>query len=223
MNLPDLHSSTVCVIGLGYVGFPLAFELSKPIKLTDNKTTRRKVIGFDINEERINQLKQGHDITNEIDLEKENVSSLLEFTSDEEEINKADIFKKYYITNNNYLTVNNNNEKVIVDNLENTGSYVTNLVFNDNKATINISGNFDVKLLQKRLIVEYQDGNIHVINIGNVNTFDIDGNTFVYQYKLILVADINFPDNEPVTIKITEARETFNNNILNFKIKVLKN
>ncbi len=92
MNLPDLHSSTVCVIGLGYVGFPLAFELSKPIKLSDKKTIRRKVIGFDINEERINQLKKGHDITNEIELDKENVSSLLEFTSDEEQIHKADIF-----------------------------------------------------------------------------------------------------------------------------------
>ena len=68
-----------------------------------------------------------------------------------------------------------------------------------------------------------QDGNIHVINVGNVNNFDIDGNTLVYQYKLVLVADVNFPDNEPITIKITEARETFNNNILNFKIKVLKN
>lgn len=44
------------IIGLGYVGLPLAVEFAK----------QYKVFGFDINEERISQLKSGHDHTLEI-------------------------------------------------------------------------------------------------------------------------------------------------------------
>lgn len=39
----------ITVIGLGYVGLPLAVEFAK----------KYHVIGFDINEERISELKQG--------------------------------------------------------------------------------------------------------------------------------------------------------------------
>ena len=41
----------ILVIGLGYVGLPLMFELSKKFK----------TVGFDINQKRIIQLKNGHD------------------------------------------------------------------------------------------------------------------------------------------------------------------
>lgn len=47
----------IAVIGLGYVGLPLALEFSK----------KYKVIGFDINEQRIDELKRGVDITLEAD------------------------------------------------------------------------------------------------------------------------------------------------------------
>ena len=43
------------VIGIGYVGLPLAVELSKS----------NNVLGFDINQNRINNLKRGIDITKE--------------------------------------------------------------------------------------------------------------------------------------------------------------
>ena len=46
----------VCVIGLGYVGLPLAIEFGK----------QYKTIGFDINNDRIEQLKNNIDITEEI-------------------------------------------------------------------------------------------------------------------------------------------------------------
>ncbi|MBX2955634.1 MAG: nucleotide sugar dehydrogenase [Cyclobacteriaceae bacterium] len=45
------------IIGLGYVGLPLAVEFGK---VTD-------VVGFDINKERIEELKKGHDRTREVD------------------------------------------------------------------------------------------------------------------------------------------------------------
>ena len=43
----------LAIIGLGYVGLPLAIEFSK----------KRNVIGFDINKKRIEQLKSGVDET----------------------------------------------------------------------------------------------------------------------------------------------------------------
>lgn len=46
----------ICVIGLGYVGLPLAVEFAK----------KRIVIGFDIKESRINELNEGHDPTLEV-------------------------------------------------------------------------------------------------------------------------------------------------------------
>ena len=46
----------LAVIGLGYVGLPLAVEFGK----------KRSVVGFDINQPRINALKAGHDTTLEV-------------------------------------------------------------------------------------------------------------------------------------------------------------
>jgi UDP-N-acetyl-D-galactosamine dehydrogenase len=49
----------IVVIGLGYVGLPLAVALSRKFD----------VIGFDIDPERIGELRDGHDRTREIDPE----------------------------------------------------------------------------------------------------------------------------------------------------------
>ena len=57
------------IIGLGYVGLPLAIEFGK----------KYKVIGFDINQSRVKELNQGKDSTNEANLEVlESVMSLSE-------------------------------------------------------------------------------------------------------------------------------------------------
>ncbi|KFK65486.1 Vi polysaccharide biosynthesis protein VipA/TviB, partial [Vibrio vulnificus] len=48
-----LDNAKVGIIGLGYVGLPLAVEFGK----------QRQTIGFDINQERINELSAGHDST----------------------------------------------------------------------------------------------------------------------------------------------------------------
>ena len=46
----------ICIVGLGYVGLPLAIEFAKQFD----------TIGFDINEKRIQELKNNLDRTNEI-------------------------------------------------------------------------------------------------------------------------------------------------------------
>jgi UDP-N-acetyl-D-galactosamine dehydrogenase len=69
----------ISVIGLGYVGLPVAISFGK----------KTKVIGYDINENRINNLKDGLDTTGEISASDLAVSKV-HFTSNSDEISKAD-------------------------------------------------------------------------------------------------------------------------------------
>ena len=55
----NIQNKKIAIIGLGYVGLPLAIEFGK----------KYKVLGFDINQSRINELIQGKDRTNEANLE----------------------------------------------------------------------------------------------------------------------------------------------------------
>jgi UDP-N-acetyl-D-galactosamine dehydrogenase len=54
----NLKNKKIAIIGLGYVGLPLAIEFGKKFK----------VLGFDINKDRIEELNSGKDRTNEADL-----------------------------------------------------------------------------------------------------------------------------------------------------------
>lgn len=54
-----MNNTRICIVGLGYVGLPLAVEFSK----------KYSVVGFDINSNRINELLNGNDITKEISSE----------------------------------------------------------------------------------------------------------------------------------------------------------
>nr|WP_315293735.1 nucleotide sugar dehydrogenase [Mammaliicoccus lentus] len=69
----------IAVVGLGYVGLPVAIAFGK----------KQEVIGFDINETRINELKRGYDCTNEVTDEDLKVSNV-KFTSQPEELSKVD-------------------------------------------------------------------------------------------------------------------------------------
>lgn len=68
--LPSLDTSNlkVAIIGLGYVGLPLAVTFGQ----------QRKVLGFDINPERIDALLQGHDVT--LETSKDDLSSFNPFS-----------------------------------------------------------------------------------------------------------------------------------------------
>ncbi len=90
---PDLNTCTVAVIGLGYVGLPLAVELSKPQACVRTSTPlRRKVIGFDINQQRLSELAAGVDRTNEISAAELQAAELLAITSDVAQLAQADVF-----------------------------------------------------------------------------------------------------------------------------------
>ncbi|GAB3328055.1 Vi polysaccharide biosynthesis UDP-N-acetylglucosamine C-6 dehydrogenase TviB [Marivirga atlantica] len=72
----------IAIIGLGYVGLPLAVEFGK----------KRPVIGFDINEARIRELQNGHDRTLEVEDDELKTASQLSYSSDLSVLKEASIF-----------------------------------------------------------------------------------------------------------------------------------
>ena len=72
----------IAVIGLGYVGIPLAVEFGK----------RFETIGFDINTERINELNEGFDRTLEITSNALTSATLLSYTTNIEDLSDCNIY-----------------------------------------------------------------------------------------------------------------------------------
>jgi UDP-N-acetyl-D-glucosamine/UDP-N-acetyl-D-galactosamine dehydrogenase len=70
------------IIGLGYVGLPLAVEFGK----------KRSVIGFDINLNRIEDLSKGYDSTREVDANDLHRSSNLKFTNNPGDLKECNFF-----------------------------------------------------------------------------------------------------------------------------------
>ena len=92
MFLPKLSNCTIAVIGLGYVGLPLAIELSKKQScLRSGELLQRKIIGFDINNKRLEEVNKGIDFTNEISRD-ELKSAEIDYTNDISKLSKADVF-----------------------------------------------------------------------------------------------------------------------------------
>ena len=79
MQLQDIQ---LAVIGLGYVGLPLAVEFGK----------RRSVIGFDVNRKRICELQAGDDITRETTREELQAARRLTYSTSPEDIHACNCF-----------------------------------------------------------------------------------------------------------------------------------
>jgi len=79
-----MENSKIAVIGLGYVGLPLAHAFS----------TKYKIVGFDIAQWRIDELMNGHDRTLELSSKqiKEALSNGMEFTNKLEDIADCNIY-----------------------------------------------------------------------------------------------------------------------------------
>lgn len=78
MKLDDVR---IAVIGLGYVGLPLAVEFGK----------QRPVIGYDINSQRVEELRGGHDHTLEVENDDLARADVL-FTMDESHLAAANVY-----------------------------------------------------------------------------------------------------------------------------------
>jgi len=78
----DLKDKTLAIIGLGYVGLPLAVEFGK----------KRPVVGFDINPKRVAELKAGEDHTLECSRGELAEARHLQYTSDPADLGKAQVY-----------------------------------------------------------------------------------------------------------------------------------
>ena len=78
----DISNLKIAVIGLGYVGLPLAVEFGK----------ERSVIGFDINEKRVSELTKGYDATLEVDDQALAQAVGLTFESDVSKLKDANFY-----------------------------------------------------------------------------------------------------------------------------------
>ncbi|NWB85474.1 Vi polysaccharide biosynthesis UDP-N-acetylglucosamine C-6 dehydrogenase TviB [Pseudomonas gingeri] len=78
----DLNSKAIAIIGLGYVGLPLAVEFGK----------KRPVIGFDIQRSRISELQAGSDHTLECSSEELCAASHLRYSCDIEDLHGVQIY-----------------------------------------------------------------------------------------------------------------------------------
>jgi UDP-N-acetyl-D-glucosamine/UDP-N-acetyl-D-galactosamine dehydrogenase len=82
MTTADVVERKLAIIGLGYVGLPLAVEFGKA----------RPVMGFDINHDRILEISSGHDTTLELTADELKMARYLSLTSKIDDISFCDIF-----------------------------------------------------------------------------------------------------------------------------------
>lgn len=80
--LPSRDQISIAVIGLGYVGLPLAATFGR----------RFKTLGFDINAKRVEELRQGHDHTLEVSEQELRDAAHLSFASNPEELKGCNVF-----------------------------------------------------------------------------------------------------------------------------------
>ena len=77
-----MSKKKIAVIGLGYVGLPLAVEFAK----------KREVVGFDINKDRISDLEKGIDITGELNKQELKENLFITYTTNLDDLKKCNIF-----------------------------------------------------------------------------------------------------------------------------------
>ena len=82
MKLPAISEIRIGIIGLGYVGLPLAAYMAQHFP----------VIGFDINADRIHELRQGIDRTKEISAEEFKAARDLKFTTEIEQLKSCNFY-----------------------------------------------------------------------------------------------------------------------------------
>ncbi|HIF9178748.1 TPA: Vi polysaccharide biosynthesis UDP-N-acetylglucosamine C-6 dehydrogenase TviB [Photobacterium damselae] len=78
----SLDKTTIGIIGLGYVGLPLAVEFGK----------KQKTIGFDINAKRVTELRDGIDFTLECSTEELIESTFLEYSANLDDLKQCNVY-----------------------------------------------------------------------------------------------------------------------------------
>ena len=79
---PEIRKCRIGIVGLGYVGLPLAVEFGK----------HYETVGFDVKAERIAQLRRGRDVTLEVTRAELQAARRLSFTGDLKKLGRCQVF-----------------------------------------------------------------------------------------------------------------------------------
>ncbi|WP_119718297.1 Vi polysaccharide biosynthesis UDP-N-acetylglucosamine C-6 dehydrogenase TviB [Cognatilysobacter tabacisoli] len=80
--MQSLDNVRIAIVGLGYVGLPLAVEFGK----------RYDTVGFDINQARVDELRAGRDSTLEVDADELAAATRLTFTAQLEDVRGCNVY-----------------------------------------------------------------------------------------------------------------------------------
>nr|WP_155920686.1 Vi polysaccharide biosynthesis UDP-N-acetylglucosamine C-6 dehydrogenase TviB [Methylobacter luteus] len=80
--MKTLEQTKIAIVGLGYVGLPLAVEFGK----------KYPTIGFDINQKRVQELQSGQDLTLEVSSEELGQAALLSYTASLKDIKNCNVY-----------------------------------------------------------------------------------------------------------------------------------
>jgi UDP-N-acetyl-D-galactosamine dehydrogenase len=80
--LKTLEQTKIAIVGLGYVGLPLAVEFGK----------KYPTIGFDINQKRVHELQAGRDLTLEVSAEELGQAAFLSYTASLKDIKNCNVY-----------------------------------------------------------------------------------------------------------------------------------
>ncbi len=78
----NIEKKKIAVIGLGYVGLPLAVEFGKKFN----------VVGFDLDDVRVKELHNGYDRTNELNHSELSILDKIKITTNKEDISDLDVY-----------------------------------------------------------------------------------------------------------------------------------
>jgi UDP-N-acetyl-D-galactosamine dehydrogenase len=90
--LPEHKNCCVAIIGLGYVGLPLAFEIAKSQLNGELGNGFIQLIGFDVNNQRLQELIDLHDRTCELTSDELKRVKAINYTCNENDLDAADVF-----------------------------------------------------------------------------------------------------------------------------------
>jgi UDP-N-acetyl-D-galactosamine dehydrogenase len=91
MRFPGLNDCNVGIVGLGYVGLPLAVEIASKYKIK-GLIKKHKVIAYDIDENRLIELSKGIDITNEVPSTRLSSLDNIVYTNNIDDLANADLY-----------------------------------------------------------------------------------------------------------------------------------
>ena len=141
----NIEKKNIAVIGLGYVGLPLAVEFGK----------RFNVIGFDLDDTRVEELHNGHDRTNELNDSELSILDKIKITTNKKDISDSDV---YIITVPTPVDINNKPNLIpIISASEIVGSLLkkNNLVIYESTVFPGCTEEICVPILEKHSSLKY--------------------------------------------------------------------